>query len=853
MRISWQWLLSLVELPEGVVLDPAALAVLLTSVGLEVDAIEPVGAGVESILVAEIRSKQPHPGADRLTLVQLFDGQELRAVVCGANNLPAVGGKVAFAPVGARLPNGLEIAAREVRGEPSAGMICSEEELEIGSDGDGILVLPTEWQAGDRLVDRVPEICDTILEIGVTPNRPDALGHVGVARDVIVKLGGSLRLPGLQTPDVPVEEGLCSLEAGDRCGRYFAFVLDGVEVGPSPLGMRVRLHRLGLRAINNCVDITNYVLLEQGQPLHAFDRRRLCEGRVIIRRAAEGERFDALDGSEHGLTAEDLVIADAAIPQALAGVMGGAKSMVESSTDEILLEAAWFAPGGVRASAGRHSLSSDSSYRFERGVDHGPGLERAVLRAIDLFQTITGATCRARAEVVGERPPGPEIDLRLSRAFELLGMPVGAEEALRILVGLEVEVSQVSGDLLRCVAPSHRPDLRREVDLIEELMRFHGLEDLPALASVPSAPTVEQVDPRACVRERLADALCEAGLHEHLAYAFTHPDKLVPFLEEGASERLVALANPLRTPLSVMRTHLLPDLLDALEVNVARHPHPVRLFELARVYAWAEGAAAVVAPSLDPKTAAPIETIDALLPVEREQAAILLHGGPEEDGLSAVGVMTSALERLGYISRVQAIAPADRVAYLHPGVQAEICVVVGDPEEPVIRVGHVGELHPDIARGRDLGDRARAYVGVIEIEKLPDLPVPIARERPRFPATSRDLSLEIPTTLPAIEVVDALIASSLVVKPEVPPRKKKGAKAGAPPRLLGDGIAPRVEVVEDYRGAGIEEGRRALLLRLHYRAAGRSVTDAEIRPLHDAIVSHAIAGLSGLGRDIRVR
>ncbi|HGG57852.1 MAG TPA: phenylalanine--tRNA ligase subunit beta, partial [Nannocystis exedens] len=641
-----------------------------------------------------------------------------------------------------------------------------------------------------------------------------------------------------------------------------AFVLDGVRVGPSPLGMRVRLHHLGLRAINNCVDITNYVLLEQGQPLHAFDRRRLCEGRVIIRRAAEGESFAALDGSEHSLSSEDLVIGDAAIPQALAGVMGGARSMVEATTDEILLEAAWFDPAGIRASAGRHSMNTDSSYRFERGVDHGPGLDRAVLRAVDLFQRIGGATCRARAQVVGERPPRPVIDLRLSRAFELLGMPVGPEEALRILLALGVEVSQISGDLLRCVAPSHRPDLRREVDLIEELMRFHGLEDLPAKASVPSAPAALHVDPRARIRERLADALCEAGLHEHLAYAFTHPDKLAPFLAEGESERLVRLANPLRTPLSVMRTHLLPDLLDALEVNVARHPHAVRLFELARVYAWAEGATVGVAPSLDSKTAAPIETIDALLPIEREQAAILLHGGAEEDGRSAVGVMTGALERLGYISRVQAFAPADRVAYLHPGVQAEICVVSGDPEQPVIAVGHVGELHPDIARARDLGDRARTYVGVIEIEKLPDLPVPIARERPRFPATSRDLSLEIPTTLPAIEVVDALIASSLVARPEAPsieeekkknPKKKKKEKKKSPPRLLGDGIAPRVEVVEDYRGAGIEEGRRALLLRLHYRAEGRSVTDAEIRPLHDAIVRHAIAGLSADGAEIRVR
>ncbi len=845
MLISCQWLSSLVELPKGVSLDPSLVATVLTGVGLEVDAVMPCGAGVESILVGEIRKKGRHPKADRLTLVELFDGEAIQSVVCGASNLPEVGGKVAFAPVGARLPNGMEIAPREVRGAPSTGMICSEEELDIGGDGDGILVLPESWEAGRRLVDLVPEICDTILEIGVTPNRPDALGHVGVARDVAVKLDGRLTLPELGAVDVPVSEGLITLEAGDRCGRYLGFVLDGVRVGPSPLWMRVRLHRLGLRAINNCVDITNYVLFEQGQPLHAFDRKRLAEGRVVIRRATEAEAFAALDGSEHELGGEDLVIADAAAPQALAGVMGGAGSMVEESSDEILLEAAWFAPSGVRASAGRHGLHSDSSYRFERGVDHGEGLDRAALRAVKLFTTLAGATCRAKAEAVGERPPRPQIDLRLSRVHHVLGMPVGAKEAERILAGLGVEVAS-HGPIgaLHCKAPSHRPDIHREVDLIEELMRFHGLEDLPAEASVPSAPIVETVDPRATIRERLADALCEAGLHEHLAYSFTHPDKLRPFLAEGGAGRIVALANPLRVPLSVMRTHLLPDLLDALEVNVARHPHPVRLFELGRVYAWAEGSQRIPAPTLDPTKAAPVELIDRLLPEEHEQAAILLHGGEAEDGRSAVGVVVHALERLGYEVRALPLGEGERVHYLRPGVQVAIAIGDGGGSIPV---RHVGELHPDIARERDLGDRRGIYVGVVDVDALPPLPVPVARERPRFPATSRDLSLEIPTTLPAVHVVDALVAAA------AGDQVATLAKGDDPARLVGDGIIPGVEVVEDYRGEGIDEGRRALLLRLHYRAAGRTLTDKEIKKLHEVIVQGAIEALSGPEIAVRVR
>ncbi|MEZ4381531.1 MAG: phenylalanine--tRNA ligase subunit beta [Nannocystaceae bacterium] len=838
MQISWQWLRSLVELPsaEAEALDPQRLADLLTSVGLEVDGVEHHGAGVELVVVGEIRSKAIHPQADRLTLVEIFDGVEVVPVVCGAQNLPEVGGKVAFAPVGASLPNGMEIAAREVRGQLSRGMICSEEELDIGGDGAGILVLPADWEAGARLVDKVPEIVDAVLEIGVTPNRPDALGHVGVARDVAVKLGGELRQPALRQPEVPEEASLVTLDAGDRCGRYFGYVLDGVTVGPSPLWMRVRLHRLGLRAINNCVDITNFVLMEQGQPLHAFDRARLAEGRVVIRMAAAKEAFHALDGSEHALTPEDLVIADAAIPQALAGVMGGAKSMVHAGTDTILLEAAWFHPAGIRASSKRHAISSDSSYRFERGVDHGAGLERAALRAIELFGALAGATCRARAESVGERPPRPRIDLRLGRVHHLLGMPVGADESARILDGLGVEVAREPVGVWRCVAPTHRPDLTREVDLIEELMRFHGLEDLPAEASVPSAPIVERAHPRAKIRARLTDALAEAGLHEHRAYAFTHPDKLRPFFTEAdADKRLVRLANPLRVPLSVMRTALLPDLLDALESNVARHPHPVRLFSVGRTYAWAS-ADPNGAPRLDPRRAAPAAVIDALLPVEREQAAILLHGGEAEDARSAVGVMIHALERTGYAARAAAIAPDARIPYLHPGVQAAIAV------DGAV-VGHVGELHPDIVAGRDLQERGRVYVGVIDVEALPPIPVPVARERPRFPATSRDLSLDLPIAVPAAAVIDALGVAAAAQAP--------GGED--PAALVGDGIAEAVEVVEDYRGEGVEDGRRALLLRLHYRAEGRSVTDGEVQGLHDAIVAGACEALRGPGVEIRIR
>ncbi|MGB1014592.1 MAG: phenylalanine--tRNA ligase subunit beta, partial [Nannocystaceae bacterium] len=348
MLISCHWLSQMLECPGP--LDPAVVSEALTSLGLEVEGQEVFGAGVSDVIVGEIRAKDPHPKADRLTVVKLFDGAAELQVVCGASNLPEVGGKVAFAPVGAILPGDFKIGEREIRGVASSGMICSETELEIGHDGDGILILPASYKTGAKLCELVPQIGDTVLELGVTPNRPDALGHIGVARDVATKLGYGLKYPKMRPlevrePAVPELADLVTLEASaqDRCGRYIGHALKGVKVGPSPLWMRVQLHRLGLRSINNCVDITNYVLMEQGQPLHVFDRAKLGEGRVVVRLAGAAEPLTTLDGAEIKLDAEDLVIADAQSPQALAGVMGGADSMVSEATQEILLEAAYFA------------------------------------------------------------------------------------------------------------------------------------------------------------------------------------------------------------------------------------------------------------------------------------------------------------------------------------------------------------------------------------------------------------------------------------------------------------------------------------------------------------------------------
>jgi len=849
--ISYTWLTALLDLP-GEAPAPAELAKILTGLGLEVEGVHAKGAGLEAILVGEIRGKSPHPQASKLTVVELFDGQQTLVVVCGASNLPDIGGKVAFAPIGATLPGGLEIAARELRGVASQGMICSETELDIGAEGEGILILPADMPAGAPLHTHVPGMIDTILELGVTPNRPDALGHVGVARDVATKLGGSLRLPAMRTTMAPEDPSLVTIAAPERCGRYLGFVVADVKVGPSPLWLRVRLHRLGLRPISNVVDITNFVLFEFGQPLHAFDRAKLAEGRVVVRMANREEALRTLDGADRSLEVEDLVIADADDAQALAGVIGGAGSMVDGDTRELLLEAAWFAPPGVRASARLQGLATDASHRFERGVDHGPGLEGAALRALNLLEDLAGGRCVARAEALGERPSRPEIRLRPARVEQLLGIAVPEAKMREILRGLEVEVDERDEAAWLCEAPSHRPDLQIEVDLIEEIMRHHGLEHVPARAAVPrEARPAAAPDAMTARIDRLADGLREAGLHEIVSLAFVAEDKLQHFEEDVPEARYVRVANPMRGA-GVMRTHLLPGLLDALAHNAARHGRPVRLFEIGRVYAWPKGQ---VHPERFP---AGTRDVDVQLPEERTIAGLLLHagshasstGGPEPRTLS--GAVAQALERFGlslHLSQAH-LSQGPAVSWLHPGVQARMAVTVRHAAASVpgaaeghVMVGVVGELHPDLVAAWGLPEGSRPVYAELDVAALPAGEVALAREIPRFPATSRDLSLEIPLGLPAAEVVLALRAGAAA----------QALTGEDPPRLGGRGGEDGVEVLEDYRGAGVPAGHRALLLRLHYAAHSRSVTDAEVQALHAAIVEHACGRLRAHAATVRPR
>ena len=843
MLISRAWLQSLLMPGRVAFPDEAGLSSLITGLGLEVEGVTQFGAGLEAVVVGVVRGKRVHPSADKLGLVEIDDGTRTVEVVCGAGNVPDVGGRIAFAPEGAELPGGFKIGARTIRGVESRGMICSEVELGIGVDGDGIMVLPEAWAPGDRLIDRVPGIVDTVYEVSVTPNRPDALGHIGVARDVATKLGCTLVVDPLADPEPVPNPKLVTLSAPERCGRYFGYAFEGAAVGPAPLWMRVRLHRLGLRSINSVVDITNYVLMEWGQPLHAFDRARLAEGRVVVRLATDGETMTALDGAELTLTDDDLVIADAERPQALAGVMGGADSGVAEGTTTLLLEGAWFAPRDVRRTARRHQISSDSSFRFERGADHGVGLARAVARAVQLIGDHTGARLVGGHYVRGEVPEQPTVVLRPARVDRVLGMAIPTDEARRILAGLEIEVDASDPDAWSCVIPTHRPDLGIEEDLIEELMRHHGLDALPSAPAMATgygtqAPTALR-DPAGALSRAEVDALVDAfvatGCHEFVGLAFACPETLAAV--DGHSVP-VGVTNPMRKQHGVLRTHLLPGMLDALALNTARHGRPVRLFEIGRTYAW----------DSPPTGTGPTESIDRRLPTERLRAGVLLSSGVivaggEDAGFSAQtvsAVLCDALARVGVQAHVRPTSDGDTVACLHPGVQAELWVGGAEPR----RIGHVGRVHPDLSLRWDLPEGVDAFYGELELGALPPGTPTLMVGLPRFPATSRDLSLDTAQNLPAWTVVDALRHAASTLKPSA---------EDAPKLAPGDRTNADVEVLEDYRGKGIDPGRRALLLRLHYRAAERSVKDAEVQSVHDALVDAALSALRSTDPSVQRR
>jgi phenylalanyl-tRNA synthetase beta chain len=821
MKVSYNFIRELLPTLSA---SPEEVAERLAAAGLAVDAVTAYGAALAEVRVARVTAIEPHPKRSGLRLVTVDRGGSSQKVVCGAANVPEAGGLVVLAPLGAKLPGLPEpLAPREIGGVKSEGMIVSEAELGLTESSQGILVLePGSAEPGRTLAEIVPGAVDWIFDLDVTPNRADALGHVGIARELAALFGSRFELEALSGVDMTPSAELSSLVTIDnrdteRCPHYSAGAVLDVKVGPSPLWLRYRLESLGVRSISNVVDVTNLLLFEYGQPLHAFDLDRVRGGRIVVRRASDGEPFTTLDGVARTLVADDLVIADGEGAVALAGVMGGKDSEIGAGTSRVLLECAYFAPRGVRRTSRRQGLHSESSHRFERGVDYA-AVPRVLERAKALLGELAGGrivkgSIHARAPDVEQ----PLITLRSARLDALLGVAVPFAEATAILEHLGFSVaSRGSGASATAEVRgvSFRPDVTSEVDLIDEVARVRGFDLIPTAlpASLPRRPR------RASELDReTALAAMGLGLSEALTWAFLSPKDLE---KVHAPKAPVRVKNPLGEERSVMRTSLLPGLLDALGVARRHGENAVRLFSIGATFHEPVRAATTgFRRRLDEDVGR--------LPEERLAFAAILAGPrrehlvptpPDVDVYDAKAVALEMVTRLtGVEASVRSLGTEVRAAGLHPRGAAE--VVVGN-----VPVGRFGPLHPDVIDAFDLG--GPALVVELDLDALGELGrvVPRYQSVPRLPAVTRDLSLVVGSDLFAERVAGALASA-----------------AGE--------LCESIEVVGDFRGGSVPEGGRSLTFRVVYRDPkartgaenARTLTDQEVDTVEKRMVEAARA------------
>lgn len=576
MRFSVNWLKEFVELPD----DTGQLVDLLTFAGVEVEGVENRGANFPKVVVAQIKSSEQHPNADRLSVCQVDDGSgELRQIVCGAKNY-RVGDKVPLAQPGAVLPGDFKIKASKLRGVESQGMLCSAKELGIAEDAAGLLILSSEAKIGAPIGELYPP--DQILDVEITPNRADLLSHYGLARDIAAISGKTLRELEIAAPATRTGAEV-KISAPNECPFYSARRIAGIRVGPSPDWLRAKLEAVGLRAINNIVDITNFVMLELGQPLHAFDADKL-QGGINVRPAQPNEKFLALDGRTYELEPNNLLIADAARGVAIGGVMGGEDTGVTPATRNVLLESAYFLPASIRRTARELNLPSDASYRFERGVDPAMVL-RVSARASELIRQIAGGTPDEETIVAGTLPSAPQpVTFRYARNDALLGVNVSPAETDRILSGFGLKKSSGTNEASTWEIPSYRADLRRAVDLSEEVLRVIGSDRVPSADRSRFTP-VTATDRRYDFQMQLRERLVGRGFCEARTSALVGRQTL----GSNFSQQALALRNPLSEDHVALRPSLLPGLLGVLERNFRAGAKSVRIFEVGRVYRPEDG------------------------------------------------------------------------------------------------------------------------------------------------------------------------------------------------------------------------------------------------------------------------
>lgn len=801
MKLSLKWLKRYIPdfSANFVELDEA-----LTQLGFEVEGIDNLGAAYENLVVGHVLSKESHPDADKLSITKLFDGQQELQVVCGAPNV-AAGQKVVFAPVGTKLPledgKELKLKKAKIRGVESLGMICAEDEIGLGGSHAGIMELDSSYEPGTPIVDL--GFYDTVIEIDVTPNRPDALNHIGVARELAAYFKLSFQEPQLELNEDSSASPI-SLEINIApetfCPFYSARVIRGVQVGESPLWLKSFLNAVGTRPINNVVDVTNFVLLEYGQPLHAFDLNKFKTQQIGVRQAQPGEKLITLDGVERELIASDMVITDGDEAVCLAGVMGGASTEVDETTTDVILECAYFHTSTVRKQSRRLGLTSDSSYRFERGID--PLMQE---RMSDYAAALLVDICGGQVQQGRFEQSSPErvtqaiqVELRTSRVYRLLGMDLSSERIAEELSAIGIQLVSNANETQLFQIPGWRPDLTREVDLIEEVARLIGYNEIPVeypsfvLAANPLNKFEE-------VSRKTRHFLSSRGLNESLSLRFDHADDFKQVFAEGDErrEKVLALQNPISEDWGVMPTSQLPRMLKSVSLNSRNQEKEVRLFEVGQAF-FNE-------------------------PQEREK----FHPGVRQDSLLS-GVIAGEWPKLSYEETVSPASILDLktileslfthlslslsfkriedVNFFHP--MRQLGIYAGETQ-----IGQLGEIHPHLCKTYEIKMNTIFFEMDFDWMVRKSLKQKVFQEFSKFGEMRREMSLLVEANLDQAQVLEKVQAI-----------RTKNLKT--------------VEFKSIYTGQGIPEGKKSLLFSCIYQSPKQTLTDEVVNKAQEKLIAH---------------
>ncbi len=793
MFVSYKWLQQYVDI-DG--LTAEQLADKITKAGIEVEGVELLNQGATNVVVGYVMEREKHPEADKLSkcLVDVGEDEPVQ-IICGAKNV-AQGQKVAVAKVGARLPGGLKIKKAKLRGEASHGMICSLQELGIEGKlvpkeySEGIFVFPADAEVGADAIEQL-NLDDQVLELGLTPNRADCLNMLGVAYEVAAILGKEVKMPKIELQETNEKASdyiSIRVDAPEQNPLYIAKVVKNVKIGPSPIWMQTRLMAAGVRPLNNVVDITNYILMEYGQPLHAFDYDKLGSKEIVVRLAEEGEKVETLDGAERTLKNDHLLITNGSKGVAIAGVMGGANSEVDESTVNVLIESAYFTGSGIRKASKDLGLRSEASARYEKGIDPQRTFEAAQRAAALMAQYAGGEVLEGAVEVNNLKLEQNTVSISVEKINSVLGTAITAEEVAAIFTNLKFSFSQGDGTF-QVEVPTRRPDITIEEDLVEEVGRLYGYDHIPA--TLPVAETTRgKLSEKQAKRRKTRRYLEGAGLYEAITYSLTSAEKAKQYALKETSLEPIRLALPMSEERSQLRLSLVPHLLEAASYNNARKIENVALYEIGSVFL---PAGQDEQPKEEQHLAGVMTGLVLNHPWQGEKKAV--------DFYVVKGVLEGLFDVLGVTEKIS-YAAAKR-ADLHPGRTASILL---DGEE----IGYIGQVHPEMQKQLDVKE---TYVFELSLAALfgADVAEVSYESIPRFPSMTRDMALVVKADVLAGDVHRTIVEA-------------------------GGELLKEVALFDIYQGEKMEAGKKSLAFSLRYYNPERTLTDEEVTEAHSRVL-----------------